>query len=154
MKILQTLGLIAALALPAVGASAQQQSYGANDYIRQPVRFDKTFTQSLSGGCKYVVNVSGTIAPTAGQQNAKAPELTPHLTVAAQATCPNEASYKVTDNVLGNGPLTWAQLQDSLSRRSRVYTVEKGHQCQYAADFKHVDSRLQLDHFAHSCQAI
>jgi len=170
MKIIHTLSLAVALALPlaAISASAQQepqkepaksadavkQSYGVNDYIRQPVRIDKTFNQSLEGGCKYTVTVSGTITPNAHQKNAKVPIVTPHLDVASQAVCPNEASVKVTDNVLGSGPLTWGQLQDSLSNRSRVFTVENDHQCTYAADFKLVNAKLELDHFAHACKAI
>jgi hypothetical protein len=153
MKIFRTLGPALALALPlaAVPASAQQQSYGATDYIRQPIRLDKSFQQAFAGGCTYKVRVEGEVTPLPGQSGAKVPSVNPRIHVAAEAVCPNEASVKVADDVLGTGPLTWHQLEDSLSSRSRVFTVEHDHQCSYAADFKLVDARLTLARVAHAC---
>src|SRR6185503_6103444 len=88
-----TLSLAAALALAAVPAVAQSRDGGAaDDYIRQPIRIDKTFNQSLQGGCKYTVSVSGTITPVPSQAREQPPLVAPHLDVSAQANCPNTAS--------------------------------------------------------------
>jgi|SRR5690348_3979806 len=155
MKFAHTLSLAAALALAAVPAVAQSRDGGAaDDYIRQPIRIDKTFNQSLQGGCKYTVSVSGTITPVPSQAREQPPLVAPHLDVSAQANCPNTASVKVTDNVLGEGPLTWSQLEDSISQRSRVYTVENKHQCSYGAVFKVVDKQLEVNRFDHHCKLL
>ncbi|HEY1953963.1 MAG TPA: hypothetical protein VGH28_00075 [Polyangiaceae bacterium] len=147
MNLIHTLGIVATVGLATLSASA-------DDYIRQPIRIDKTFDQALQGGCKYTVSVSGTITPVAAQSSGQPPLVNPHLDVSAQALCPNEAAVKVTDNVLGTGPLTWAQLEDSLSARSHVYTVENKHHCTYGAVFKVVDKRLELNRFDHNCQTL
>jgi hypothetical protein len=162
MKILRKVGAGAlALGLAASAARAQEadaghrstQSYDDDAYIRAPVRFDKTFNQSLTGGCRYTVSVSGTVTPRPNQKDATVPVVTPHISVTAEAVCPREESVKVTDDVLGSGPLTWRQLAASLSSRARVYTVERHHQCTYGARFKVVDARLELSRFDHSCKA-
>ena len=155
MRVIHFLSAAVMVAVPlaAAPASAQQQ-YDSNDYIRQPIRFDKTFDQSLEGGCKYRVSVSGTVTPAANSQNQKAPEVTPKIAVSAEAVCPNQTSVKITDNVLGTGPLTWKQLEDSISSRSHVFTVENQHQCTYGAQFKLVNAQLQLNRFDHNCTAI
>lgn len=153
MNIIRTLGFAAALVLPLAGTAAAQN---ASDYIREPVRIDKTFDQTLAGGCKYTVDVSGTVTPEASPDAgaAQIPIVTPHVAVSAQTVCPTTAAVKVTDDTLGTGPLTWKQLEDSISSRSHVVTVEKTHRCTYGAVFQVVDRQLQVNHFDHACQAL
>ena len=161
MKMFHMLSLAGALALPfaASSSSAQQsqpQQNGNGDYIREPVRVDKTFDQSLPNGCKYSLSVRGTITPNPqnAQQSSDTPVVTPHIAVSAQTVCPNAAAVKVTDDVLGTGPLTWKQLQDSVSNRSHVFTVENRHACTYGATMKIVDRQLQVQNFDHHCSAL
>ena len=153
MNIIRKLGLAAALVLPLAGTAAAQS---ASDYIREPVRIEKTFDQKLADGCKYTVDVSGTVTPEASPDggNAQVPIVKPHIAVSAQTVCPNTAAVKVSDDILGTGPLTWEQLEDSISSRSHVVTVEKAHRCTYGAVFDVVDRQLQVNHFDHACQAL
>lgn len=151
MRIIRTLGLAAALVLPIAATAAAQN---ASDYIREPVRIDKTFDQTLASGCKYTVSVAGTVTPQQKGPNDQVPIVTPRIAVSAQTVCPNTAAIKVSDDILGTGPLTWKQLEDSISSRSHVFTVEKAHQCTYGAVFKVVDRQLQVNHFDHNCQAL
>ncbi len=160
MKMFHVLSLAGALALPfaASSASAQQQpqQHGSDDYIHQPVRLDKSFDQTLPNGCKYSLSVRGTITPSpeSPQQSGSTPVVTPHIAVSAQTVCPATAAVKVTDDVLGSGPLTWQQLQDSISSRSHVFTVENNHACTYGATMKIVDRQLQIQNFDHNCRAL
>lgn len=155
MRIIHAMSLAAALALPLVPAwayaDAQQND---DDYIRAPLRLDKRYDKAFEGGCKYTLTVSGTVTPLPGQENEKAPQVSPNVAVSAFASCPNEASVKVTENILGTGPLTWRQLADSLAQRARVVTTEKQHECVYAPKIHVVGTRVDVVDFDYHCRTI
>ncbi len=142
----------AAVLVPAAAFAQQQQN--EDEYIRQPIRLDQRFDRSFEGNCRYSVEVKGTITPLPGQENAKAPQLSPNVTVSAIASCPNEEAVSVSQNVIGQGPLTWRQLADSLAERAQVVTVESQHQCTYAPKFRVAAGRVEIWTFDHFCTAI
>jgi hypothetical protein len=59
-----------------------------------------------------------------------------------------------TSHLLDPGPLTWRQLDDTLQQRSRVITVEAGHECTFAAQFQADDKRLDMVRFDRNCHKI
>jgi hypothetical protein len=161
MKIIHVVSLAAALALPwwlfePEWAYAQQDQPQQNDddYIREAVRLDRRYDNVVEGGCKYSLEITGTITPLPGQENEQPPQVTPNVAVTAQAACPAEESLKITNNVLGTGPLTWRQLANSLAERARVVTTEKNHECTFAPSLRVVGSRVDVTGFDHHCRAI
>lgn len=157
MKLIHAVSLAAALVLPLVPTVAeaqQEQKQNDDDYIREPVRLDAHFDKTVDTGCKYQLVIAGTITPLPGQENEKFPQVAPNVNVTAQASCPNEASLKVTEGILGNGPLTWRQLADSIAQRARVVTTEKKHECTYAPSVHVVGSRVDFTGFDYRCKAI
>jgi len=151
MKKLFAMCLAAVLSVPALAVAGNTTN--EDDYIRQPVRIDQTFRKT-AGDCKYDVNVNGTITPLANQRNAKAPLVHPNVSVSALAKCPNDEAAKVTDDVLGDGPLTWRQLEDSLAVRATVVAVDKQHECTYAPKFRVENAKLELTSFTQHCTAL
>jgi hypothetical protein len=152
MKPIRVMSFVATLAVALLPALACAQSSDA--YIRQPVRFNRTFNRTLADGCTYTVRVNGTVTPLPGQANKSVPRVSPNMSVAAEAVCPNMEAVKVSDNILGDGPLTWNQLADSLARRSRVTTVEQTHRCTYDATFNVTRARLDIANVDYHCTAI
>jgi hypothetical protein len=143
--------LAAALAVPAFAVAANTPN--EDDYIRQPVRFDQTFRRTVAGDCKYDLAVNGTITPLPDQPKGSIPMVHPNVSVSAQAACPNEEAVEVTDDVLGDGPLTWRQLEDSIAARARVVTSDKRHECTYAPKFRLVNAKLEIASFDQHCTA-
>ncbi len=152
MKTILAMSFVAAL-VPAA-AYAQQQQANDDDYIRAPVRLDQRLDRTFEGNCKYSVEVKGTITPLPGQEDQKAPQVSPNVTVSATAACPNEAAVKVSQDILGTGPLTWRQLASSLEERAQVVTVESQHQCTYAPKFRVAAARVEITAFDYHCTAI
>jgi hypothetical protein len=147
------MGFVAAL-VPAAALAQQQQQPNADDYIRQPLRLDQRFDRTFEGNCRYSVEVKGTITPLPGQENAKVPQVSPNVTVSAIASCPNEEAVNVSQNIIGDGPLTWRQLEGSLADRAQVVTVESQHQCTYAPKFHVAAARVEISAFDYHCTAI
>ena len=154
MKVIHTLFLAGALALPAGASFAGEcQAMSEDAYINQPVQFAQTFERTAAD-CNYKVTVTGSVVPVAAQGKAKIPAVDPRVDVTAQATCPNVETAKLSSHILGVQPLTWRQLANSIGKRSHVITVERGHECTYGADFKLVNARLEMQKFDHYCKAI
>lgn len=143
--------LAATLAVPALAVAADTRG---EDYIKQPVRLDQTFTRTVAGDCKYTLSVRGTITPLQNQEHAQAPRVSPKISVSAQAMCPTEEAVKVSDDLLGDGPLTWRELERSITDRARVVTVEKQHECSYAPKFRVQNAKLELVSFDQHCKNI
>ena len=152
MKKFFAMCLAAALGAPAFAVAANTPN-NEDAYIQQPVRFDQTFRRTV-GDCKYDLNINGTITPLANQKNAKAPIVHPNVSVSAQAACPTDEAVKVTDDVLGDGPLTWGQLEDSIANRARVVAVDKQHECTYAPKFRVSNAKLEIAAFEQHCTAL
>lgn len=144
--------LLIGLAVVWIAASAAAADE-ADTYIREPVRLQQTFTHA-AGSCTYRLDIAGTINVKPGQENAPAPELDPNVRVMARAVCPSVESLKSTTAALAPGPLTWRQLSQSLSERSMVVTVERGHECTYAGELRVVGSNVLMDRFDNQCRAI
>ncbi len=175
MKAIHAMSLAAAVALIPAAAFAQQQQAPQqqqpqqqgqtqqqqmpqqqqdSDYIRQAVHLDQKLSRTVEGGCKYDVTIVGNITPAQGTPNDKVPQVSPNLNVTAQASCPNQATFKMTDNLQGSGPLTWRQLADTLEQRARVITLEKNHACTYTPKFNIVASKVEMSSFERRCTSV
>lgn len=131
-----------------------QQKQQDSDYIRQAVHLDQKLSKTVEGGCKYDVTIIGNITPSQNASNDKVPQVSPNLNVTAQASCPNQATFKMTDNLQGSGPLTWRQLADTLEQRARVITLEQNHACTYSPKFNIVASKVEMSSFDRRCTAV
>lgn len=102
-------------------------------HVSSVLSFDESFSYSLDDGCTYGATIRGTVrpvltGPSAGQK------VEPDLSIAAALACPGADSLKIKERIAGTGPISWAEVESLIERRSTILRDVDRKRCAYVPD--------------------